>query len=115
MKNNKQEAKEAEALKIFEANKTFNRKECFNKIANCEEDEYNIIISRNFKEYAIFPYEYLEHLPNNTFSEVLYQGDLINSYYRFYLDIDLNINECDHIEAYDNMINALKQSLIIIL
>ena len=114
MKNNKQEAKEAEALKIFEANKTFNRKECFNKIANCEEDEYNIIISRNFKEYAIFPYEYLEHLPNNTFSEVLYQGDLINSYYRFYLDIDLNINECDHIEAYDNMINALKQSLIII-
>lgn len=116
MKNNN---KQEEALKIFEANKTFNRKECFNKIANCEDNEdgestYNIIVSRNFKEYAIFPYEYLEHLPNNTFSEVLYQGDLINSYYRFYLDIDLNINECDHIEAYENMINALKQSLIII-
>jgi hypothetical protein len=110
------QAKQEEALKLFEANKANNRKECFNKIANCEEDSdaYNIIISRNFQEYAIFPYEYIEYLPNNTFSEVLYQGDLINSYYRFYLDIDLNINECDHIEAYENMINALKASLIVI-
>ena len=37
MKNNNKQ--EAEALKIFEANKTFNRKECFNKIANCEDNE----------------------------------------------------------------------------
>jgi hypothetical protein len=113
------QAKQEEALKTFEANKANNRKECFNKIANYGEDEagadaYNIIISRNFQEYAIFPYEYIEYLPNNTFSEVLYQGDLINSYYRFYLDIDLNINECDHIEAYENMIKALKASLIVI-
>jgi hypothetical protein len=110
------QAKQEEALKTFEANKANNRKECFNKIANYGEDDdaYNIIISRNFQEYAIFPYEYIEYLPNNTFSEVLYQGDLINSYYRFYLDIDLNINECDHIEAYENMINALKASLIVI-
>jgi hypothetical protein len=120
MKNSEEElkifrAKQEEALKIFETNKANNRKECFIKIAaEAETYSYNIIVSRRFQEYAIYPYEYIEYLPNDTFSEVLYQGDLNNSYYRFYLDIDLDINECDHTEAYDNMINALNASLIVI-